>query len=394
MMPSEIAPPLERWTTLASRLRDRATDAERERRIPLASIHELARAGVFRAFTPARFGGDESGLLPVFDGLTTLAQGCGSTGWVAGLLVIHSFFVTLFDDRAQRELWADGPDLRVASSVAPSGTAARVPGGFTLSGHWMFTSGVDHCRWAILNALVSDARRPPVPHLFLVPATDYLVQDDWYVTGLRGTGSKSVHVADAFVPDHRVESLGDLSAGTARGIRQAACWLAAIPWQPLFTYAFAPPAVGTALATVAAFRDQVLSRRSAYTRRSSRDLPTMQVRVARSSAEVDAAQTVMRRDLQELEDCARAGLPLPAASLERMLFDVAYVVDVCARAVDRLFRASGGRALYDHNPLQRLFRDMHAITQHAAVDLDAAGERYGKWLLPKSDTPDERRRDT
>jgi len=390
-MPVAIVPVLERWTTLASRSRDRAAHAEQERRIPLESIDELTSAGVFRAFTPARFGGDESALRPVFDGLTILAQGCGSTGWVAGLLVIHNFFLTLFDDRAQRELWADGPDLRVASSVAPSGEAVRVPGGFTLYGRWMFASGVDHCRWAILNARVSDARRPSVPHLFLVPAADYVVHDDWHVAGLRGTGSKSVHVADVFVPDYRVESLADLSAGTARGIRQGACWLTGIPWQPLFTYAFAPPAIGIALAMVAAFRDQIATRRSAYTRRACRDVATFQVRLARSAAEIDAAQTVMRRDLQELEDCARAGAPLPEASLERMLFDVASIVDVCARAVDRLFRASGGRALYDDNPLQRFFRDMHAITQHAAVDLDSAGERYGKWLLATHDTPEERR---
>jgi len=67
------------------------------------------------------------------------------------------------------------------------------------------------------------------------------------------------------------------------------------------------------------------------------------------------------------------------------MYDAPFIMDACSRATLALFRGSGGKALYDSNPLQRHFRDLHAMTQHVAMDLDRAGETYGRLLFQNAE---------
>ena len=102
-----------------------------------------------------------------------------------------------------RQSERDGFDL-----VRTHGTGAT--GARRLSGKWSYSSGVDHCEWVILGAVVPDDEADglgPEFRSFLVPRGDFTVdQESWHVTGLAGTGSKDVHVADAFVPEYRTHS--------------------------------------------------------------------------------------------------------------------------------------------------------------------------------------------
>ena len=61
--------------------------------------------------------------------------------------------------------------------------------------------------------------------------------------------------------------------------------------------------------------------------------------------------------------------------------DGAYAARMCAQAVDIIFTAAGGGAIYESNPLQRAFRDIHAANGHFAVNWDANGINYGRVAL-------------
>jgi 3-hydroxy-9,10-secoandrosta-1,3,5(10)-triene-9,17-dione monooxygenase len=340
-------------------------------------------AGVFRAFTPKRYGGLESELLPVFEGLIELGRGCASTSWVAGLLSLHNFLVGLCDPRVQDELWADGPDLLMAASIAPAGSATRGSNGFWVQGRWPFASGVDHCTWAMVTAPVIEENSAPTAYVFFIPKSAYTIQDDWQVSGLCATGSKSIKIKETvFVPKHRARSFRVNTPHASKMGNGSVSWHRHIPWEPLFRLVFAPPAIGNALAMLTAYREHLAIRRAPYTGMLFRDKQASLVRLAHASAEVDAACLMLRRDVIELERHAKLGQQVPPGSIDRMFFDAAYIVDCCTRAVDRLFAGSGGKALYQTNPLQRHFRDMHAMSLHAAADIDTAGELFGKSLLP------------
>jgi 3-hydroxy-9,10-secoandrosta-1,3,5(10)-triene-9,17-dione monooxygenase len=89
----------------------------------------------------------------------------------------------------------------------------------------------------------------------------------------------------------------------------------------------------------------------------------------------------MRHDCHEILDRAARGeiaAPLDRARYRR---DHAYMTRLCVRAIDRLFEAAGGHALYDDNPLQRFYRDAHAASHHTALVWDAPAEVYGRVAL-------------
>ena len=81
-------------------------------------------------------------------------------------------------------------------------------------------------------------------------------------------------------------------------------------------------------------------------------------------------------------------LALRREVLERWRRDGAFSCQMCVRAIDALFAAGGGSALYESNPLQRAFRDVHAAASHISMSFDVAGTTYGRALLGlDSDNP-------
>ena len=355
-------------------VRSRADAAEQARRVPTETIAELTDAGLFRALVPRRFGGDERAPSEVAGAIIELAQGCSSTAWVASLLATHAFIAAWFDPRAQEELWSAGPDVRIASSVAPVGTVQRDPGGFRLSGTWSFVSGVDHARWLLLGATTS------VYTLFLVPADAFTIEDDWDVSGLRATGSKSIVVREHVVPHHRALPLGAPGPHAGQTFH-AGSPLYRLPWDPMFRAAFPPVAIGTALAALDAFRGYISSRVSAFTGKPWKLAAGPCLRLAEAAARVDAAAALYRRDCAELDGAASRDGALSADSAARIAYDCAFAIDACSAAIAQLWRGSGGKALHRAHPMQRHFRDVFAMTQHGAFDMDVCAESYGKELL-------------
>jgi 3-hydroxy-9,10-secoandrosta-1,3,5(10)-triene-9,17-dione monooxygenase len=130
---------------LVPTFRKRAAEAEKLRCIPPESIDDLRKAGLFRTLQPAVLGGYE---LPLDEAVlitATVAEGCGSTGWVK-VSMDHCATVGMFDGQAQRTSGAS-PDSLISSGFMPTGKVVRVGGGYRLSGRWSFSSGCDHADW-------------------------------------------------------------------------------------------------------------------------------------------------------------------------------------------------------------------------------------------------------
>ena len=61
--------------------------------------------------------------------------------------------------------------------------------------------------------------------------------------------------------------------------------------------------------------------------------------------------------------------------------DGAFAATLCTKAVDVLFSATGGGAIYARNPMQRAFRDVHAANAHYVLNWDINGAMYGRVAL-------------
>ncbi|MGW4856266.1 3-hydroxy-9,10-secoandrosta-1,3,5(10)-triene-9,17-dione monooxygenase oxygenase subunit [Streptomyces sp. NPDC004288] len=368
---------------LAPALRARAPHAEALRRLPDASVEELADAGFFRLLQPRAYGGFAADPAVFYAAVHEIAKACGSTGWAASVLGVHPWYVAQLDPRAQEEVWgADGSTL-ICSSHAPTGEVAAVDGGYRLSGRWHFSSGCDHARWALLGGVVDDADGRPVDmRTFLVPRSAYRVDDVWDTVGLRGSGGNDIVVEDAFVPAHRTLGYGPVTQLRCPGQATNPEPLYRLPYAALFTTAISTAMVGIA---EGAHEDQLGSARArlrtAPGRRAAED-PFAQVRIARAAGEIDAARLQLARTTADLYAAARDGAEIPKELRARARRDQALATERALTAVDLLMENAGrGPLRVGDDVLQRAWRDLHTGRGQAANDVERALVLYAQDAL-------------
>lgn len=360
-------------------IRARAGDVEHDGMVSREAIGWLTEAGVFRAVQPVQWGGLELPAGVFFEAALRVASACGSTGWVASVVGIHPWHIAMFHPEAQADVWARNPDTLASTSYAPTGKAQRVQGGFRLSGRWGFSSGVDHCDWVILGALAPDDGDGLGPEFrsFLVPRGDFAVDaESWRVTGLAGTGSKDVIVADAFVPEYRTHSSTQVAEHADPGRVANDRPLYRLPWSCVFPYAIATPAIGAATGALGLFIDNNRERVSVAAGRSTSAGADLHRRLAESLTEVEAAHTRLTLTWQDFQARAARGEEIPYVLRARCRYDAAHAIAHCAGAVFRVLEVNGGRTMQDGEPFQRMFRDLLAMRNHISGTVDVNASTY------------------
>jgi 3-hydroxy-9,10-secoandrosta-1,3,5(10)-triene-9,17-dione monooxygenase len=359
-------------------LRERAQETEDLRRIPDASIKALQEAGFFKMLQPVRYGGLETDPVSFYTAVKKIAGACGSTGWVASILGVHPWNVALFDDRAQAEVWGDSADTLISSSYAPMGKAEVVEGGYRLSGRWSFSSGCDHATWVLLGGPAFKDGKPVDFLTYLLPISDYTIEDVWNTVGLRGTGSNDIAVKDVFVPAHRALSFVPVGKCQGPGQEVNPNPLFKLPFGSVHPSTITAPIIGMAQGAYDAHVEHQRKRvRAAYAGEQSKEDPFAMVRIAEAASEIDAAWLQLTSNIAELYEHAQAGESIPFAKRLRVRRDQVRGTERSIWAVDRLFENSGGRALQAGTPIQRFWRDAHAGRVHAANDPERAYVMYG-----------------
>jgi alkylation response protein AidB-like acyl-CoA dehydrogenase len=344
----------------------------------------MRQADLFRVLQPRHYGGFEYGF-DVFAQLeATLASGCGSTGWVYGLLASHQWLIACFSQAAQDEVWHDGTAL-AAGTYAPVAQAEAVDGGYVVSGSGGFCSGCDNAQWQFLGGMIPQPQGALAPGFFLLRTSDIAIEDDWRVMGLAGTGSKRIVAKRAFVPSYRAVTFAALADASAPGMRAHSNPLYKQSFLAVLPVTIVSPVLGMAEGALAAFLDeaQVRTTRGAVAggNRRMAELTTVQLRVAEASACIDSARLMMFRDLAEAAAMAERGDPVSLDVRLRNRRDQAFCVRLAIRAIDALFLAAGGQGLFLGHPLQRFWRDAHAAASHISLNWDSAGSMFGQYLL-------------
>lgn len=373
-------------------LRERAAETDQQRRVPEASFEAIQDAGLLHLLKPSRYGGHELGLYEYTQVGMELARGCASTGWVFSVLCEHSWFISLFPAQAQDEVWGKDSYAVSAGSLAADPTRSSVerrPGGFGLSGRFAFASGSDHAQWLLLAGVVmpDNGIGQGEATFFLVPKDELEMVDDWFVLGLRGTGSRSFTAQDVFVPEHRAVARADLFGARTEGVELHPTFdLLRSPRSRITPFVNSAPIVGMALGAVDTFTDVARDLR----RRSGRvaESEAVKLALAESAAEADAARTIIESDTREVMRHVRDDEPVSDELQVRLLRDAAYVGRLSRQAVDRLHLAVGATGVFDTHPLQRSLRDVHTGLAQASMHWEARALGYADLALGVSEPDD------
>lgn len=368
------------WSTLLQRKRDTADkeaslyagDAEHNRTLHPAVARAILEAGYARHFVPGQWGGRSGGFAELLSAAAALAEQCPSAGWCAALQAAHGRLAAHLPEQGRKELWSGSPDIPIAAAIGLcSAQLTRVPEGWQLSGRWDMASAVDHAEWVLLAAAEpGDGDRPG--WILAVPRADITVHDTWNSAGLRGTGSHSLSVAGAFVPDHRAV----LRASVERGLEDpGADRCHRVPAFLVASLIFAAPALGAARGALGVWVRSARSRTDASGRPVLLDSGFQQT-LACTSAKIDAAQLLLERSARRADQD-----PSQSPPVALNLRDCAVAVDMLVEAVERLYRSGGARAQGQDSDLQRYWRDIHAIAAHAALQPAPAAAAYAAYTL-------------
>ncbi|MNR91386.1 Flavin-dependent monooxygenase, oxygenase subunit HsaA [compost metagenome] len=380
--PTEL---IERARAMIPVLKARASRCTAERRVPTETMREMHEAGFFRILQPRRWGGYEMEPNVFFEVQKLVAEGCMSSGWVLGVVGGHPYQLALFPHQAQADVWGEDDSVLLSSSYQPVGKVERVEGGFRISGHWGFSSGSEHCNWVLLGAMIPpvNAGDPPDMRTFLVPRSDYRIEDAWYTFGLQGTGSQDIVVENAFVPEHRTHKSIDGFLCANPGQAENKGPLFRLPWAQVFVRLVSTAAIGGAKAALNGATEIMASRISTNTGKASKTDPLLINAIARGRAQIDEMEAVLQRNMAALIAHAEAGEDIPMEDRAMYRYQSASVARRCAEIVDALMPLLGGRAIYNSSPLVQPWLDLNAARQHVANDpnnmgADVIGTRDGQ----------------
>lgn len=374
---------LDRIAGLKPLLEKNALKTEQDRRVPDENIDALRDAGAFKVPVPKRYGGYEGSVRDKIETSRAVAlAGCGSTAWVTALQNVCAFFAGVMNEQAQDDIWADNPDARVAGVLTPSATSRKVDGGYIVNGAWNWASGSYHADWSYVGVPIVDENGDfAFPATVLIPNTDITIEDTWFVAGMKGTGSNTIHAKDVFVPDHRVQPVPNLLMHDY-----------ATPFKDEIPYrsAFVPVAVlilaGPQLGLAQAALDYVIAkghtRGIAYTDFDvQRDAPTFQLQIAKAATLVETAHLFAYKAADDIDQAAADNRAMTYEQRAHSRWQSAHAAQCARDAIRILCSAHGASSFSDTSPLQRWWRDSEIASRHAVIAPDTSELIYGRSLM-------------
>lgn len=342
---------------------------EADRRLPPVLVNSLAEAGFFRMLVPQALNGVETDLITALQVFEEMARVDGSVGWCTMIGATGGLVSAYLRDDIAQTVYGGDPHIITGGALAPTGKAVAVEGGYRVTGRWQFNSGCQHCSWLMGTCTIFDGEAPrtgrdgePVLTMMIFPATDVEIIDTWSVSGLRGSGSHDIAVNSVFVADGYHASL-------AADRPYHAGPLYRFPVFGLLAASVASVTLGMARGAITTLKDLAPKKRLTTTRKRMAEREVVQMHVAQAEGLVRSGRAFLFETVQQVwQEVLDNGAPtLEQRALLRLAATQA--ATQAAQAIDLMYHAAGTSSIWAYNPLQRYFRDVHVVTQHAILSL-------------------------
>lgn len=357
--PNRLKRTLEAVQTLAPLIAARRHDFDNSRRLPEAVFEALADAGLFRLWLPEALGGPELSPFEFLRVVEAVSALDGSVGWLVGNGGGMSRIGGYLGETVARDWFADRRTF-IASATGAVGTATPVDGGYCISGRWPFGSGAHHAtRFMVLASVKPED--PASPLLCCYPGrADVTILDNWYVSGLRGTGSCDFEARDIFVPAaHAHPFLGLQPAQPGLLYR--------MPPSSVFAWSICGVPLGIASGAIASFAELACRKSRLGTRALLRDRETVHATLGRTRAMLRAARAFLIDAMTELMAATETGGERLVEARGDVRIANAYAAEIAISVTDMLAASAGAATIFETCALERAVRDVHAAAKHIAM---------------------------
>jgi alkylation response protein AidB-like acyl-CoA dehydrogenase len=357
-----------------------APEIERQRELPESVVAAMAERGFFRMLLPRSVGGAELLPAPYVRVVEEIAKGDASAAWCLNQGAGCSMTAAYLEPEAAREIFGGARGI-LAWGPGP-GKAQRVKGGYRVTATWSFASGSHNATWLGCHVPIFDENGAqlfhpdgsPVICTPLFPKSCAEMTDIWHVIGLRGTGSDKYSVTDLFVPEAQVARRDIADTRREHGLLYRFSSL------QLYASGFAGVAMGIARSTLDAFIELAADKVPFRGKRTLRDNNVVQSQVAQSEARLSSARSHLYQSLEEITGEVAQSDRLTLDQRMTIRLASTFAIHQSLSVVDTAYHAAGSTAIFEENPFERCFRDIHTVSQQLQGRQEHF-ETVGQYLL-------------
>jgi indole-3-acetate monooxygenase len=342
-------------------------EGELLRRLPDATAKTLIDAGAFRCWVPKTLGGHELAPAEFARLVEEISRVDSGAGFIVGNSNTNAYMMLASSEEGAREVFAD-PRAVLAGGGFPPAQAVPVPGGYRVTGQASFASGAHLASWVFAFAMIIEDGQPRFgPHgapemvITVMRREDCELLDTWHTLGLRSSGSHDFRYTDVFVPESRVAqlALGSPNPLFSGPLYKARLW-AGHP-------AFAMTGLGVVRAALDAAIELAKFKTPNFMQQRVGDSESVQRLLGRAEAKWRAARCYVYETVEELWEHQLTGELVTDEHALDMQLASSFAIESAREISEQVHEIAGSTGFREEAPLERLFRDVHTMSQHAFI---------------------------
>ncbi|HLF72037.1 MAG TPA: acyl-CoA dehydrogenase family protein [Dehalococcoidia bacterium] len=386
---------IERARSLEPLVERQRDEAEQQRHLPLPLADAMRERGLFSLWLPKSLGGPELTIETSVLVMEELSRQDGSVGWNSMISGNHSILWAHVAHDTAAKMIEGGKKSIIAGTIGSGGTATApgggvatvVPGGYRITGQWPFASGCHHADWMVANGRISEngeLRKTPQGNVglfsFLMSPSEVTLIDNWYTTGMRGTGSHDFEGENVFIPEDRVFSTNAPPMYEPSPLYTTG---RTTPWSANI----AGVSLGIGRCAIDTFVDMAKSKPANMGRATLMERETIHRGVGEAEGRLRSARAFLLETSRAVDAYIERGEDIPEDTCALMRCAASTASLAAMEVCDSMFTMAGMTSTYSASRLDRCFRDIHMVTQHVVGGLSgltASGKFFmglglGQW---------------
>ena len=344
------------FDSLLENIRARRREFAQQKHLTPDVVEAFKYHGIYRALVPRSLGGDERSPREFCELVERIAQADGSAGWVASFGMGVTYLASL-PPATLKQIYAETPDVVFAGGIFPPQAARAVDGGFEVSGRWSFASGCTGATVIGVGITPTGGEGQPLPRMAVMSAEKVLIQQNWDVIGLTGTGSHDIVVDKVVVPEDWTFVRGSASQLDAPMFRYPSLSFAA--------QVLSVVGLGIARAAIEELKGMATGRISITGAPRTADRPQVQMEIARCEAQLRAARAFFYEAIDDAWASLLRGDPVAPGQINMLRLSATHATRASSEVTRSVQMLAGMTGIYESCPLSSQVRDSLVITQHA-----------------------------